>query len=1244
MVFRAGDIYTSSGSVKLYNSWTPTVAKFDTSSFYNWEQDNMPLYDLEERTYESWEQAGFPTSGLTGFALTVSADANTASLQANSNLFTDLSSCIAAIPKIVRFPVLIEVCNFGNLGKLELHNFRIEEGGSIEIINRAYSKVYTTSSCIMGVTTPTYNVSVPLITKFIAADLSATLFSGIGQTNGVCTSGINVVSPVLTVTDSTNKSGGSRLSSVYTFLYPDLESKQAPLTVGIQNTVANFAPGNLGNTADDNFFFGVDPYENVNTDNTIGTSYDFSCINPLDDGLMRRAAPTINTSAGGSVYLNHLMKLSIKNCDGPIYVRNFVVDGYNQTVNTGRPTGIEVTNSDVVLENCAAVRCREAGFKFNNSKVMLSRSAFAYRNYDLSADNARYPDRGIGFHAVNSDVTLSANLSATVERAVPGEFQGSGIDVMMCASRNTTGMRLDNSKFTGGVGRSVSNNIQTGGISTFELNSKNGIELYNSNLNLVGLLDVYSNPEGIVVENSNLKYRDLCVEDQQHTGLVATNSKISVDSSAYPGAAGQTRSRQTDFSHNGQHIDLQSNSHFTFVKKPNIPNLYGNMSFLYAHGRETYTGASQPVLTYPAINVENSKADFLNAYILPRDVDNATIAPQYGLAVRAINNSTVDFYGTKNGATFIIGPTTYVTQQYAAGIYAKNNSTLGLHGPTFIGQFGVDALVEDNSVLNINPPIEKATYLPAVSAFDLSDTGNHTSVELHSTRACLVANKNSTINLENLGAFDHCWDNSPTGRTVMDYGVDYDIQSPYGLSGLFGAGCLQFFPNPQNSNAMGDNDFANLSANNGPGNKALTQFRALISPTFTTHTTNTDGNPNVINQFTVAQDYYGGAFPATGGDMRRACVGGVCVRATGDSQVNAINVNFPIGLNSTPMDGIYFNVSGTECDRLMIWNFADTSRLNASYCSVSAMYPYDVGYHGPSAVWASATMPDNSAETDAGVAASGAPSSTPETGILSVLDTFGAGSSVWYAPSGVGFNEPFGRFITVSSSYNNNNTIGGNPLQEITHAGIAMSGLGFVGQVSTRMDGTDAGIYGAGVDTYENQGVFRLYFSTKPETKLLQNDMSGYHNGTPLGHEFYGVLGPAYQVYSQCYNMSGPLSALMTDPNNAFSNISGTYPNLLKLSHDSDGDGIFDSLWTSGFYYCEEFVDDNPTQCLLDESAANTFANAKNASIGMSGRPKKVTIYRARASDQIGAEANEGNASATVGFKSSNIFDLKRDN
>ena len=48
----------------------------------------------------------------------------------------------------------------------------------------------------------------------------------------------------------------------------------------------------------------------------------------------------------------------------------------------------------------------------------------------------------------------------------------------------------------------------------------------------------------------------------------------------------------------------------------------------------------------------------------------------------------------------------------------------------------------------------------------------------------------------------------------------------------------------------------------------------------------------------------------------------------------------------------------------------------------------------------------------------------------------------------------------------------------------------------------------------------------------------------------------------------------------------------------------------------------------------------------MSGRPRKVTIYRSRsdAPANRGSEAYIGDTSGAVGFKSAAIFDLSRDN
>ena len=340
MPFNKADIYTSSGSVQLFNEWVPYVSKFDTSSFYNWEQDNLPLYDLEERTYELWEQNGYNTSaGVPGLALTVSADAaNTvegiAAQLANRNIFTELSSCIAAIPKVVRFPVLVEVGSFGDLGDLELHNFRIEEGGSIEIINRNFARMYDTSAESQTGLIPTgnNNSSHRLIYEVSSIDTSNAL------TDTSCVHlGVKCVS---SAGDPRATANTNRVA------HPRHSLRSAPLAVAVdQNGIST------GSTTA-NLFKAVIPYEQAvatSFDATQGT-IDASAQNQATAVNMYRAG-IVNDSqgAGGSVYHNKLGKITVKNCDGPIFIRNFFVDAAKDSGTTLNAAvindyGIEVTN------------------------------------------------------------------------------------------------------------------------------------------------------------------------------------------------------------------------------------------------------------------------------------------------------------------------------------------------------------------------------------------------------------------------------------------------------------------------------------------------------------------------------------------------------------------------------------------------------------------------------------------------------------------------------------------------------------------------------------------------------------------------------------------------------------------------------------------------------------------------------------------------------------------------------------
>lgn len=121
--------------------------------------------------------------------------------------------------------------------------------------------------------------------------------------------------------------------------------------------------------------------------------------------------------------------------------------------------------------------------------------------------------------------------------------------------------------------------------------------------------------------------------------------------------------------------------------------------------------------------------------------------------------------------------------------------------------------------------------------------------------------------------------------------------------------------------------------------------------------------------------------------------GGMCVRAVENSLVKASNVHFPQAAFSNTSSVVYDYygtepLPGPECTRLFIWNIADNSTLEASYLTVAGQHPRDAGFYGPSGQWAPGTV-------------SSAPSSTPDTSSLAVLDYYGHGP-----------DNPFGKSVS----------------------------------------------------------------------------------------------------------------------------------------------------------------------------------------------------------------------------------------
>ena len=116
-------------------NWTDSVPKYDPSSFYNWEQDNVPLWAIEQRGDTLYRTMGYPGGNPEGVTFTLSSTGNSDESKA---IYDSIDDIVERIPKRLKFPVLIEICRYGQLGRLDLANITCEGDGKLEIKNKAF--------------------------------------------------------------------------------------------------------------------------------------------------------------------------------------------------------------------------------------------------------------------------------------------------------------------------------------------------------------------------------------------------------------------------------------------------------------------------------------------------------------------------------------------------------------------------------------------------------------------------------------------------------------------------------------------------------------------------------------------------------------------------------------------------------------------------------------------------------------------------------------------------------------------------------------------------------------------------------------------------------------------------------------------------------------------------------------------------------------------------------------------------
>lgn len=1039
------DIYTYLGGNTLKGCWTTNVSKHDASGFYNWEADNLPLFDLEERSDFLWERLGHPTSSVNGFAFVVSANATSA---CNRNIFTSLSACLQKLPEVINAPYFIEVMSYGQLGELNLSNKTFGPRGSIEIVNRNFT------------TAASYYPGLENTVAFQRSDNTYGLASSIGFEDltiaglhnlGFLVDGVidnYLLNKSLTLGTYCPSTTGydPRITNNVTLFAKNTTSYfdgRLNAALATNNPTAPFATNN-------DVIVSFTPYEiNARSEDLINT-YDASCINEVTNSEVvwkpQNSSPVANLT-----YFNRLSSIKVYNCNGPIYLRNFTVDANGASgVNE---YGIDIRGSTVTLENCSVSRARKAGLHALNSKVNLERGFVAYRNYafegtsrvgepwrnKLNSKKVYDPDTlGTGLLAINSDIEIinSYNRDLSSARSASGSYDpttyllylivlGGGAlnfipepDMFFCFSRNNIGIRLVNSNLKGGKTELGSISLGLGASHLYsELNTDWGILSEGSRISHSGKIFLHGNYKGLESKTSLIDFDSIVAKYNQKEAILAKNSQIKYNKDLYKIANSVIEAsgvNQIALINNGTHLRLVNSTLEPFAVS-SAPSIFDRFIASGSFGVTQDSSLREDIL--PGVIVEEgSKLHIIHAGILTPDALLDSSKATYGAGISVTDNSELILQGSKSYVNKILGPTTFALQNKKSGIAANNNSTIKIQGPTVIARFGVDLLADNGSNIQITPHRTSEGTLD-VSGFNLSDKENHTSVELHSTRACIVIDNGSILNVEDLGDYRVNWARGSYGTTMLASALDFNTQAGSIDSSIYtSGGSLQFYPNPNESTSI-----------------------AVLNPTSVgTLYSVTDMTVNANGYNYLLEDAIGS--PLNSSDFSSVTLGGMCVRQLNGSIAKLKNVHFPCGWWNP--SAIIYDVSGADstvlCNRLFIWNVADDSYIDASYLSVSGLHPADASYFGPSGVWGSA---------------SSAPTSTPDTSSVSILDYYGRSTNHPYSRSTASNQGPFRLYFSVDPAINwavNTSLEWSGAISQVYSQGYQFSGnLIFPGNVSS---------------------------------------------------------------------------------------------------------------------------------------------------------------------------------------------------
>ena len=1249
----------------------PEIHKYDASSFYNWEQDNLPILDLETRSNVIKQYLGVNTT-LTGVTLTVSAGAPKSA--SDSGTFPTIQKALDVIPRRLRFPLLIEILDFGDLGDLEIADIHCEGDGALQIVCRQFAQ--DVSAQVIAVSASyTYGPS--------ATQAFPTSFSSSALSSDITSASSTKLSLNCSADEPWN-----RHARVYFQRMPDSQAE----------------PQNLG--------FAPFPRANSETFIADSTTFTFNCLaynqaddvtvsadaNPLveNSGALRSSllASRLKISADDYVsvvaYGAYFRRVKIINCSR-VKLQNVCVDSasgadfsYPDLAQFLCDRGVDIRNSNVVLENVSVSRFNRTGVYAQDSVVNVAKSFVVNRVYERTINKTR-PSNGVGVYL--SDSTFVFDTSA---------YPNGGKHLVSIAKCGV-GVHALNSTVMGGAKSSVTDDDSypknAGGDDTetskfYISNSDLGFKLENSLFDYDGRSEIFCNLKGLQAFDSTVILPQFSVDYNQGDGFFLSKSILRYGKfydylsdngsvSATNGAATPKPAFTGDY--NGINVHAARGSSVTPVEDcSSIPKLgmWGGSYSGTGHNGVTQLamtshGVRDDVSTarVPALLVEdNSNAEFVNLGF----AGEASMGAVPGACALANKNSNITFRGTAISTTCIgsygtLGTTALRNNWTTAATAAIDNSQLVFTGPTKIGRFGICVLADKNSNISFGPPTKDSYgWIPDSSKYSLDSSANHTMVDLHSSRSCLVANAKSVIDLVGLGG--SALDASNTVDVLALSGSDVFNAFTAATSSSY----LRMFPNGFTENAAGTSQV-------GADDLDLFTRTSMALTDDSLHPAGTTG--------------------------------GMCVRAVGSSKVNLNLVNFKSQLDASSVSGVVYNYFGTGCEyngsAVSGVASSPTSDLCASIATMDCC---------ASATVATATATNTTTQSSTSLTDNTTTTATSTITATATPTTTYSTQTEAACPPGIEGVPASGAFVDgiYTNAFGTTNAASGYPISgdldsrcvgtqihlwniadnsRIHAANVLINGLspsaasisqGWHGPTGRWLNGAACDYYGkfglaasafdaSGLsdegtsDGFYNLGMFRIVGSHRGYLKMYGEVDYG---GATIASQYTGGGSPMDQAGSQGYQVmfdtavgiegapdvtkhigleGGASPGMEPVFGRGLAGLSGEPGKINGLvTHAPMVEGL-GMVWDLGQLHPQFPIPpinlgwQGYTRNWLDESAACLFANAKHAA------NKKVNLLSIYRSNTLGLRGGEGRDSSLlegptygVGVKSLNMFDLDR--